>query len=253
MISINLTPVEELENQYWWIPDAVALGVSLLLSIVTVQLYLDGLQSEVDDLNEEIARYERDFRSMRSDIDQFNDLNDKITKLESKKTSLKRITESKLIRYLPVILIENLQNLRPEGLWFNRVSFIDQGGEGNERRNQPEGGTNLAEIKNGEFPVSIEIEGAAFSHTIIAEFMTSLKATQNQEADASDVRTQLFFNKVAIDIAEITSVQQGDGSTDITSFKLNLGFKERLVTAADREKLTQFIKSFKDNGQAIMR
>ena len=57
--------------------------------LLVVQMYLDGLQAEVDDTKEEIARYERDTNAIKNDVLQFNELNEKISKLDSRKVSLK--------------------------------------------------------------------------------------------------------------------------------------------------------------------
>ena len=253
MININLTPVEELENPLWWIPDLIGFGVSAVFAFIAFQIYFGIIQTQVDDNNDRIAAFDRQSNLMRTDISQFNNLNEKISKLESKKTSLLRITESKLIRYLPVILLENLQNLKPDGLWFNRVSFVDVEKSGNENSedNTVDNGTNLAEVSEGDFPVAIEVEGSSFSNTIIAEFMTSLKATKNQDADPSDVRTQLFFSQVDIELTELE--QRVENGPEVKNFKLRLSFQERSGSAADPVNISKFMERFRGSKKAVVR
>ena len=239
MISINLTPIEELEksslvsSRFRSSPYC-----SLVTSYMSVQFYLDEQENQVEELRQQIAEHEEGFSQIQGELSQFNDLNEKITALESKKNSLLQITDSKLIRYLPVILIENLQNLKPRGLWFSRVAFVDTGPPANNQQNAVNNGLNNQNQNNqnapppppavGPEPIQIVVEGSAFNKIIIAEFMTALKATQNQNFDARDVRTQLFFDGVDITYAESATIEREDApGVDVSDFRLVLTFKER--------------------------
>lgn len=254
MIKINLTPIEELENPYWWIPDVVTLAVVLLLSFGGVYIYLDFTRDEIAQLETSQAMMEQEIQNIQPDVQRYNNLNEKITKLESKKRSLQRITESKLIRYLPVILLENLQALRPEGLWFRKLSFNDQQPADQQNNEDNPTGINLAEVQGQEFPVEIELIGRAFDNIIIAEFMTALKSTQTQAYEQSDVRTQLFFSNVELLFSEISTTANEQQADDEIEFRLILKFRERRQQSPDLDaKLSRFIKDFRRNGEARMR
>ncbi|MFW7380388.1 MAG: hypothetical protein ACOH5I_16370 [Oligoflexus sp.] len=257
MIKINLTPVEELEIPYWWVPDAIILAALVLVTFGGVYIYMDMTRNEIAKLRLSQSMALNEVEVLRPDMERYDSLSEKVNNLESKKNSLLRITESKMIRYLPLILLENLQTLKPEGLWFRQVGFVEPennvDGAANPADVRPTG-TNLAEVQGQEFPVQIELIGNAFENTIIAEFMTVLKATQSQAFERSDVRTQLFFSNVQLSFAEITAAPaEGEGKSTL-EFRLVLNFRERSQSTGDQDaRLTRFIRDFQKNGQATMR
>ena len=246
MIEINLTPREELEDQQWFIFDLAVFGVISAIGLLLCQLYLTTIEAEVEEILQRTRDLERQSSLLAENSKQFEAMNKKILKLESKRFSLQRITESSLIRYLPVILIENLQNLRPEGLWFEKIVFQD--------RQQEESGskqsTSLVDVRGGEFPISIEVEGAAYSNSTIADFMTSLKATQNQLGDRTDVRTLLFFSDVKLELSRATN-SQNEGES-FRNFKLVLKFSEREALVNDL-KISRLSRQLKKSEEITVR
>jgi hypothetical protein len=85
----------------------------------------------------------------------------------------------------------------------------------------------------------------------IAEFMLSLKATQNQSFEKSDLRTQLFFSDVGIVFSQISTdkgVKEKNGQ-EFVNFKLILNFKEKPSTVQEG-KFSQFIDQFNKTGRA---
>lgn len=277
MIKINLTPVEELENPYWWAPDLSIALVLILLSLGGVYLYVSGIESEIAGMETEKERMITEGQNLSGDVERFNGLNLKIEQLESKKTSLKRITESKLVRFLPIILLENIQNLKPDGVWLTSLGFVDRKAENPAELLMPtpvSAPPAPADAKNPEethkpkpasaplvdgvgrdYPFIIEIVGSALDNIQIAEFMMALKATQNQIYEKSDLRTQLFFSDVAINFSQISTRTEElkDKSKSIVNFKLQLNSRERIGNSTEKPgKFTQFIDEFRRNGQAIM-
>jgi len=258
LIKINLTPIEELENPYWWVPDAIILAALVLVTFGGIYIVLDMTRSEISKmrLNHSILLSEID--AIQPDLERYENLSTKVNSLESKKTSLLRITESKMIRYLPLILLENLQLLKPEGLWFRQIGFVEPEGSddnlGENNANASPTGTNLAEIQGRDFPVQIELVGNSFENIIIAEFMTAIKSTQNQSFERSDVRTQLFFSNVQLSFAEITTLPAEGSNPNTLEFRLILNFQERSQQASDQDaRLTRFIRDFQNHGHAQMR
>ncbi len=281
MITINLTPIEELENPYWWIPDAAAFAGVVTICLGAILLYVHLVQGEIDASLAEKARLIEETNALNPEVEKFNGLNTKIAALDSKKNALTRITESKLVRYLPIILLENIQNLKPEGVWLNSLTFVDKKPEGgdpggapvqvpppNGAAVPPDGApaatgnkdANLfSDHRSKDYPITIEIIGSALNNIAIAEFMMALKATQNQSFEKSDLRTQLFFSDVGISFSQIVTAEAAGKDEKIkvrpntVSFKLLLSFRERDGTSGENNSnFSQFIEKFKRDGQATM-
>ncbi|RZA23828.1 MAG: hypothetical protein EOP10_11655 [Proteobacteria bacterium] len=273
MIKINLTPFEELDNPRWWVPDVVIIAIVVFLTFGGAYFYISTVEAELVAKEMEKANMTAETAALQTEVAKFNDLNQKIATLDTRKTALKRITESKLMRYLPVILMENIQNLKPEKVWLTGLAFVDKKKDENSSAPPPvpvqiEGsapaptdgsapppgqsgpGTDLTATRGDvEFPVSIEISGMAVDNISIAEFMLSLKATQNQAFEKSDLRTQLFFSDVSIAFSAISTEKSEDKDVDYLSFKLILSFKEKLEVQPEG-KFSQFIDEFRKTGQA---
>ena len=244
MISINLTPAEELEDNQWWIPDLLILLLVFGLSYGGVYYYSAMNKDELIVKEVEKQRITAEKIVLEADVKKFDSLNRKIEDLSSKKTALLRITESKLTRFLPIILLENIQNLKPDGIWLESLAFVDKLEKGQtnpptnpQAQNKPknpaqdakslgegpkkmvgvdgepkpktgpgrEEGQNRNSMSQSQSvggPIAIEIVGKGKSNIAIAEFMMSLKATQTQRFEKSDLRTQLFFNEIARRVSE---------------------------------------------------
>ena len=269
MIKINLTPFEELDNPRWWVPDAAIALIVVLFTLGGAMLYIQTVESEILAKENEKASMAAETANLQGEVSKFNDLNQKIATLDNRKNALKRITESKLIRYLPVILMENIQNLKPDKVWLTGLSFVDK--KRDETTNSPppvpvntdgsapapaDGSAAIPSVdltsarRDIEFPVTIEILGSAVDNVAIAEFMLSLKATQNQAFEKSDLRTQLFFSDVNIGFSAISS-EKGDDEEgpEYVNFKLTLSFKEK-IEAQPEGKFSKFIDDFKKTGSA---
>ena len=54
MIRINLTPIEQLENKFWFVPDLVLIMLVAVLSWGIGTSYVSYLQVQVDDANVEV-------------------------------------------------------------------------------------------------------------------------------------------------------------------------------------------------------
>ncbi len=275
MIKVNLTPFEELDNPRWWIPDALALAVIILLTFGGVYLYIDSIEREIAAEEVEKQNMVTETANLQGEVSKFNDMNKKIAALDNRKNSLKRITESKLIRYLPVILMENIQNLKPDKVWLKGIAFVDRKKDELGAPPTPPpappapaptdgsappppaaapvtAGVDLSRApKNVDFPVTIEITGSAADNVAIAEFMLSLKGTQNQSFEKSDLRTQLFFSDVGIVFSAISTEanEKQEGDHEPVTFKLLLNFKEKL-SSPQEGKFSQFIDQFNRTGQA---
>jgi hypothetical protein len=81
----------------------------------------------------------------------------------------------------------------------------------------------------------VEIEGAAFDNMLIAEFLTSLRATQNHNIDPADPRTHIYFAELNLQESKLTASTSITGSffppkaepDMFPEFKLALQFSKR--------------------------
>ena len=188
MININLSPIEERENKLWFLPDLILLVLIGFGGYAASAFYLGQIEDEILRVNEERQDFEKSYRRLKPDLERFAQLNKEVDQLKKKLNSLKQITVSKIARYKPVILLEHLQNLKPEGVWFTYL--------------KDESRDNI-----------IRLSGRSFDNLLVAEFMSALLATRLQEVDSTDIRTQVFFSaanlsRVAIDDARAIFEQQ---------------------------------------------
>ncbi len=174
MLEINLAPIEELENKYWYVPDVATVLLLFLISWLGVQSYLNGMREETDSENQQKEEFIQNLSKLTPDLKRYDDLSKMIHDVDEKIKSVKYITASSVDRYLPVLLLEYLQNLKPEGVWFTELS------------------------QNYEKSV-IELTGGALDNLLIAEFMSSLDSTRYHEPDKLDVRSLLYFPKVRLE------------------------------------------------------
>lgn len=178
MIRINLAPADELENPYWFVPDVAVFVVFGLASFLIVRSYLDSIREEIDLVREQTASYQENTAKLKPELARFDTLEKEIADLNNRIAALNRITVSKIERYKPVIVLEHLQSLRPEGLWYLEIKF-DTGAN------------------------SLEIRGGAFDNLIVAEFLSGLLSTKGQNVDPLDLRTQVYFDNLDLDFSNI--------------------------------------------------
>jgi hypothetical protein len=179
VIKINLCPLDELESQYWYLPDLAVAAVCLLASFLGVQYYLGTIQEEIDKVTESKVSLEDSYQKLAPDLERFKDLDADIAALNSKLQALRSITVSKISKYKPVIVTEHLQNLKPEGAWYTEIKVGIDGKDG------------------------FELKGQAFDSLLIAELLGAIRSTELQEVDESDLRTQVYFTDIQLDAVAV--------------------------------------------------
>ncbi len=244
MIRINLAPIEEIDNQYWWIPDAAIFALVLALSVTGVKYYLGMTKDEIERLTQEQATMADNLQAMQAESERHRELTNRVKEMEQLRASVSRITESKLARYLPIILLEHIQNLKPEGVWLTGIRFKTSGGD------QPMVDQNGKPVPQKPGPVEIEITGQAYDNVILAEFMTLLKATRNQDFDAADLRTQAFFDAIGLYFSDVASQSDTEkmGSAFV-NFKLGVTYQERAESKAVDMQVSQILERFRHKKQ----
>ena len=217
MIKVNLCPIEELESPYWYVPDlAVALGVALA-GYFAVQYYLGTIQNDIDSASQKIASLEASTKQLEPDLKRFETLDDDIKRLNAKLAALQGITVSRIQRVKPLILLEHLQNLKPLGLWYQTLQI---------------GLPNSA---------SFLVTGQSFDNILTAEFMMALRATETQDVDPSDLRTQVFFKDLQLKKTELKmgAVEGFADLTNLPTFEISGSFADR---ARNFESIPKFVQ-----------
>jgi len=214
MIKINLCPIDELENQYWYVPDLVVTALVGVAVFLALQFYLGTIQNEIDVVLADVASLEESTANLSPDLERFKHLGKDISDLNSKLNALTSITVSKIAKYKPVIVLEHLQNLRPEGVWFEsvRIGFGDPVAKGGAA-----GATNQPPDQAASED-SFEIRGQAFDNILTAEFMTAIRSTDSQDIDSADLRTQVYFNDLTLVEANIGKGSSSRGFAELALF-----------------------------------
>ena len=237
-ITVNLAPAEELENPYWYVPDLVTLLVVAMISYFIINSSLQQLRDEIEVANIEAEELTRQSVTLKSKTKRFDELNKFKENLIQKRDAVERITSSKLDRYIPIIILENIQNLKPDGIWLSSIAFM-----------QTENGTVSSNNKTTDLSLDkpedynlVTIEGSGFDNMLIAEFIMNLKSTLNQTSDKSDLRSLVYFDEMMIhNTVDETNTLQLEPTRDSQSskeiienymvdskrFKISFRFKEK--------------------------
>jgi hypothetical protein len=189
VIKINLCPIDELENQYWYVPDLAVAVMICLACYFGVDYYLNMIEDEIAVVNQETVELGEKFDQLQPDLERFKTLDADIQELRTKIESLKSITVSRISKYKPIIALEHLHNLSPEGLWYKELKLTkDQ---------------------------TFEITGEAFDNLLLSELIGNLRATESQIDDKSDLRTQVYFSQIRL---SETTISKG-GATAFPDIK----------------------------------
>jgi len=213
VIRINLAPKEELESQLWFLPELILMLIVGFVVFTVVALEMSDIKDNIatvtatrNDLNERA-------KQILPKLERFKTLGKDKESLMVKLRALQMITDSKLAKYRPLIAIEHLQNLKPESVWLSSLTLVEEN--------------------------KIEFDAFATDNILVAEFISALKSTQFQDADPSDLRTQIYFSQVvlsgtsAVEAApgqNAASAESSDGSGAVR-FKLTLTISERTPAA----------------------
>ncbi len=173
MIRINLAPPIELENKLWFVPELGLILLSFFVTWFAVGLCLSYVEGQIEQMNVDSEQFRTDTKRLLPDVKKYESTTRQIEQVKDKIKAIEKITVAKTVRYLPVILLENLQKIRPEGLWLNKLTQNSQ-------------------------ESSLEMTGGAFDNLIVAEFMAALEATKKQEIQARDLRSLIFFPQVTL-------------------------------------------------------
>jgi Tfp pilus assembly protein PilN len=183
MIKINLCPIDELQNPYWAVPDAVVFTLIAIVSYFSVDLYFSAVQDQMNETQVKIESLSASTAQLEPDLARFKTLDQDVKALQTKLIALQRITVSKMEKFTPIIVLEHLQNLKPQGVWYTALT-----------------------LKNGAI-FEFSLKGMAFDNLMTAELLTSLRATASTDVDPSDLRSQVFFDGLSLIEAAISGTR----------------------------------------------
>ena len=262
LIKINLAPPEELENPLWFIPDVAAFIVVAMISYFIVDSSLEKIRDEIELANIQAQELSDQNVRLKSQIKRFDELNNIKENLTRKRDAVEKITSSSLDRYLPIIILEHIQNLKPEGIWLKNISFMktEENNELAAVNTQSAGATNnnTGNFSEGPNYNVVRIDGSGFDNMLIAEFILNLKSTMNQEFDESDLRSLVYFDDVVIhstktNVKDLKLEQNLDNKiviskylVDINDFSISFKFKEKKKSAKEiDQRLSKILSKMK--------
>lgn len=198
MIRINLTGESGQRFDPKYLIDIAVLLVIMAIGHYGMQYYLSVAKESINIVKSETDGVSASLEKLKGETARFESLEGDIKKLTGKIDAIRSITVSVFERYKPLIVLEHLQVLQPDGLWYDSLKMTDD---------------------------KVEIAGAAFDNMLIAEFLTAIDSTKTQELDPVDLRTQVYF-----DYAKLKNTQLGGKTADnrkSTKFSIDVGFKTR--------------------------
>ena len=188
MIAINLAPTEELENRHWYGFDLLSFVCSCLLLFVLSQLYILFVETKISRINTEQHKLELQNNTLKISSDRFDEIHRLIDREDKNLQSIRSITTSKITKYEPVILLEYLQTLKPDGVWLDSIQ------ENHEKK-------------------MILITGGAFDNVLIADFMTLLAETKHIEPSSENIRSLVHFTDVILEKVSIDGTKTDPAKT----------------------------------------
>ena len=182
LIEINLAPESETDNKFWFVLDLIVVFLCFFITDALTKSYTDSLKDEINTIKKETRFLRKDTKNLKRDILRFDDIERQIQDLKVKIATVENLTESTFDRFRPIAVIELLENMKPEGVWFSGLYY---------------------DTKN----MQIYINGGTFDYEFIAIFMDNLKSLKFQEIEDIDMRTRLFFSEVFLEHTAV-SVQK---------------------------------------------
>ena len=201
MLKIQLCPESEFENRFWWAPDLVAFVVVCAIGWMAAGFFLGQITDETNRLTQATDRWTKEEASLKTQVEIFKGLEQDAQILTRKIENIKKITVSKTDKVWPIVGLEQLQTLRPEGIWYQTLEWNEDGG--------------------------IAIVGAGTDSLLISEFLMGLRETMNPQTWSQDIRTMSGFKDIMVETVE----SKGDPIfSDIKTGVLNFKLKAKAAT-----------------------
>ena len=194
MLRIQLCPESELEDRFWYTYDVLGLFVVVLISWLAADLWLSNMRHETQRLNDATAVWDKQITEADPLVQKFKTLDGEIELLNRKIEALRRITMTHPEKLRPIVVLDQLQTLKPEGLWYNMVSFDDN--------------------------ARIHMVGSSTDSLLISEFLLGLRETMNSDTWTNDIRTQIGYQNI-----EVKIMNRVDADPDLRDLRDHLQFE----------------------------
>jgi hypothetical protein len=178
MITINLAPWELIRDHYWYVKDLLVLFLAIALVSVGALYYEQEEQNQIKKIQFVIDTWNTDIQNMSHDVQAFRSLKESLSHLQKQKEAVQYLTHQQKELYEPIILLEHIQNLMPEGVWISEFIQDSQKKE-------------------------IRMKGFAWDHIKIANLMKTLASTQTQTRDPVNLRSLIFFQNLKLEETKI--------------------------------------------------
>ena len=127
MIRTQLCPSSELENKNWWHVDIVIFVLIAALGYVMTENYFDKLRDEISRLQEKKTHWENELATKKTGLEKFKTLEAEIQLLNRKIGALKKITTSKIDNIKTLVVLDQLQTLWLESVWYEELNYSSTG------------------------------------------------------------------------------------------------------------------------------
>mgnify|MGYP002073777242 CR=1 FL=1 len=153
----------------------IALG-----GFVWVKMNVDEMRREQYQAEQQTQDIQTKLSAIRFEADKFKDLDDKVKQRQARLKILGEITGKKVDRFKPVLILDMLQLLKPQGVWFSTLTISPKGAE-------------------------VKIEGGSYDNLLLSEFLLNLRITASQEIDATDIRTKVYFDSLNLSFSRLAN------------------------------------------------
>jgi competence CoiA-like predicted nuclease len=172
MIKIQLAPADEVDSGPWALPDGIVMALIGAIAYFGVTYYLDSIREETAKTTAQAEQWKLDYKKQEPRIQQFQTLNSDVDMLNRRIEAIKKISVSKISRFFSVLFLDNMQTVRPEGLWFSKFTLSDDG--------------------------KFQVIGGTTDNLLLAEFMLTMRESMNVTTVNTDLRTQVGYSNIQL-------------------------------------------------------
>jgi Tfp pilus assembly protein PilN len=148
MIKINLAPrVDQSSGKTAIIRDILIAGVCAVLVHYAIEQHSATYEQKSTDIQKKTAELKNSRENMKKEIEKSKEIKSKSEQIKVRSNRIRQLGEG---RKLSVILLDSLQSKHPERMWFTKISYTSK-------------------------TQTLQLNGFALDHTVIADYMKRLK------------------------------------------------------------------------------
>lgn len=173
MIFINLTPEDEIRSKTWFVPDLLFACMLVGAIWAYAGFELEILRSDINFTLTKTKRADKELKELSEESKKYYTLNARIQTINNKILAINTLTSNLLRHYRPLLLIEKIQQARPESLW-------------------------LYSLEHDHANSIIKLSGGALHSSDVANFIQELKKPASNR-NGNKLYTQIQFSKTALE------------------------------------------------------